>query len=293
MPSIDEIIQEVHQSPRGILDLRRREYINKLSKKRNRNVICYYSGWLQKNNSSRADTISDLDTEGFMANIHGLDKSKGLDLILHTPGGSLSAVEQLIKYLKSCFNNDIEAFVPQLAMSAGTMMACSCRVIYMGKQSAIGPTDPQFNGIPAGGIEREFNQAVKETQENPAAGAMWAQIISKYSPTMLGECQNAVKASTEMVEGWLKDNMLRDDPAAAKHVASWLSTHEESAMHDRHIDLEQARSIGLKIKRLEDDDELQEIVLTIHHTYMLSFENSTARKMIENSNGKSWIIRQR
>lgn len=99
MPSLDELIGEAQESPTGIIDLRRHEYIGKLAEKRGRNVICYYSGWLQKNDQSRADDISDLDTEGFMANIHGLDKSKGLDLVLHTPGGQLSAVEQLVKYL--------------------------------------------------------------------------------------------------------------------------------------------------------------------------------------------------
>lgn len=29
-----------------------------------------------------------------MENIHGLDKKRGLDLILHTPGGDLTATEQ-------------------------------------------------------------------------------------------------------------------------------------------------------------------------------------------------------
>ncbi|MCX8648453.1 hypothetical protein J3U01_08575 [Bifidobacterium sp. B4107] len=292
MPSLDELIGEAQKSPTGIIDLRRHEYIGKLAEKRDRNVICYYSGWLQKNDQSRADDISDLDTEGFMANIHGLDKSKGLDLVLHTPGGQLSAVEQLVKYLKSWFNNDIVAFVPQLAMSAGTMMACACKEIYMGKQSAIGPTDPQFGGIPAGGIEREFEQAVKETTKNPSSSAMWAQIISKYTPTLLGECRNAVQASTEMVKDWLSDNMLKDDEQTADHAARWLGTHENSAMHDRHINIDQAREIGLKVIPLEEDNELQDIVLTIHHAYMLSFERSNARKMIENSEGKSWIIQQ-
>ena len=50
------------------------------------------------------------------------------------------------------------AFVPQLAMSGGTMMACACREIYMGRQSSIGPTDPQFGGTPASGIVEEFQR---------------------------------------------------------------------------------------------------------------------------------------
>ena len=45
----------------------------------------------------------------------------------------------------------------------------------MGRQSAIGPTDPQFGGVAAGGVIEEFNQAVKETTDNPGSTAMWAR----------------------------------------------------------------------------------------------------------------------
>ena len=75
--------------------------------------------------------------------IHKLDRSKGLDLILHTPGGSGAATESLVNYLHQMFGNDIRAFVPQLAMSAGTILACSCKEIYMGKHSNLGLVDPQ------------------------------------------------------------------------------------------------------------------------------------------------------
>ncbi len=32
---------------------------------------------------------------------------------------------------------------------------------------------------------------------------MWAQIISKYPPTFLGDCKKAVEASQKMVRTWL------------------------------------------------------------------------------------------
>lgn len=47
MPSWDEIIGTVDRHPNGVLDNIRGEYIRKMAKKRGRNVICYYSGWLQ------------------------------------------------------------------------------------------------------------------------------------------------------------------------------------------------------------------------------------------------------
>ena len=80
-----------------------------------------------------------------MTVIHQLDRDKGLDLILHTPGGDTAATESIVDYLHNMFGNNIRAIVPQLAMSAGTMIACSCKEIIMGLQSSLGPIDPQLD----------------------------------------------------------------------------------------------------------------------------------------------------
>ena len=88
-------------------------------------------------------SINSNDKIGFMTAIKGMDKSKGLDLFLHTPGGSIAATESLVKYLKSIFQNNIRAIVPQIAMSAGTMISLACKEILLGKHSCLGPIDPQ------------------------------------------------------------------------------------------------------------------------------------------------------
>ena len=72
-------------------------------------------------------SISDNDKNGFMNAIHGLDVSKGLDIILHTPGGDLAATESLIDYLNQKFDGNMRAIIPQLAMSGGTIVTFACR----------------------------------------------------------------------------------------------------------------------------------------------------------------------
>lgn len=116
---------------------------------------------------------------GFMNATRELDHSKGLDLILYTLGGDLCATEPIVSYLRNIFKNDIRCFVPQLAMSAGTMIACACNEIFMGRQSSLGSIDPQFGGIPAHGVIDEFKKALVEVKDNPASVPLWQQIISK------------------------------------------------------------------------------------------------------------------
>ncbi len=94
-----------------------------------------------------------------MAMCHELNVENGLDLILHTPGGDVAATESIIDYLNNIFDGNIRAIIPQLAMSGGTMIACSCKEIVMGKQSSGGPVDPQINSVPAHGVISEFKNA--------------------------------------------------------------------------------------------------------------------------------------
>ena len=150
-----------------------------------RNVIAYYSGWLSKQLVVGME-INDEDKNGFMMAVHKLDRAKGLDLILHTPGGDIASTQSIVNYLQKMFDDNIRAVVPQLAMSAGTVIACSCREILMGKQSNLGPIDPQVRGVPAYGVIREFERAVKEIKKDAASAAVWQVIIGKFQTISLG-----------------------------------------------------------------------------------------------------------
>lgn len=212
--------------------------------------------------------------------------------MLHTPGGSIGATESIVHYLKSIFGNDIRAIIPQIAMSAGTMIACSCREIVMGKHSNLGPIDPQINGKPTHGIIEEFNKAKTEIAANPKSIPVWQTILSKYTPTLIGECEKAIKWSESMVSDWLKSNMFANDPKAdekAQDIITELGSHAMTLSHDRHLAPDQLKGLGLKIANLEDDQDLQDSVLSLHHSCIITLTQTPAYKLIENQEGKAFI----
>ena len=291
MPNWKEVLEEVakvNMQGNQALDVVRRKYLKKIFQYTKRNVIAYYSGWLQRPNSPDV-IVNDKDISGFMLNIHKMDRKKGLDLILHTPGGSLVAAEALVTYLKSMFGKDIRAIVPQLSMSAGTMIAFSCKEIVLGKHSSLGPIDPQMGNIPCQAVIAEFKRARKEIISNPKNAALWQFIISKYHPTFLSSCKHAIDMSVQLVEDWLNGNMFENEKDKTQKVINHFSSHDNSKTHARHISLATCKEMGLKIIELESDDKLQDLILTTHHAFMHTFSNSGALKIIENQNGVAYI----
>lgn len=296
MPAWASVLSEIGKKQQGGLqatDLIRRKYLRELQKHTDRNVIAYYSGWLFRPPNTPNLSVGDDDMNAFMAAVHQFDRSKGLDLILHTPGGDIAATEALVKYLWVMFDKDIRVIVPQLAMSAGTMIACSAKTIVMGKQSSLGPIDPQIGGVPAQGVLDEFQMAVNSIKAEPASAPLWQQIVSRYHPSFLNECVQAINWSRTMVRDWLRENMFanvddRDNKADA--IVGYLGSHSATAAHARHIPLSKCEDIGLEIERLEDDKKLQDLVLTVHHAYMHTFSMTTAIKITENHLGVATVL---
>lgn len=293
MPSWSDLFQEI-RSAGTVHDLIRRRCLGELYEYTGRNAICYYSAFLEKSQQARQGVtgfeVNDQDKNGLMATIHGLDRSKGLDLILHTPGGETAATESIVDYLRSMFGDNIRAIVPHLALSAGTMIALSCRQIVMGHHSAIGPVDPQIYGMPAHGVVEEFNRARREIVENPATIPLWQPVIAKYTPTLVGECEKAIEWSNQLVRTWLSQGMFsdltpEDQEVKIDRVMRELADHAFTKSHSRHIGLKAAKDIGLSVFPLEEDQQLQEKILTVHHAYVLTASETGLVKMMENHQG--------
>lgn len=289
MPNWNTVLKELDD--RRSIDSFRRDYLLQIHNHTNRNVICYYSAFLQKTGLATTG-INDGDKNALMTVIHGMNKSLGLDLILHTPGGDIAATESIVYYLRAIFGNNIRVIIPQIAMSAGTMISCAASEIIMGHQSNIGPFDPQFGGMPAHGVVEEFQKAKDEVTANPSTLGIWQPIIAKYHPTFIGDCEKAIKWAGELVHEWLKTGMFKDDPEAeqkSKIIVDKLNNHVDTFTHSRHIHIKEALAIGLKVTALEDDNVLQDLVLTSHHIYMQTLGESPAVKIIETQSGQCMV----
>ena len=87
MPDWNDILKEISTTPNQY-DLVRRKYVSNLRDLTGRNIIIYYSGWL--NHEDQATMITDEDLEGCMNAIHNLDRTKRVRPSFAYPRGTLS-----------------------------------------------------------------------------------------------------------------------------------------------------------------------------------------------------------
>jgi hypothetical protein len=306
MPTWGGILKELRESQkqpgqtakRPAFDAVRRKYLIALNQHTGRAVILYSTKFATPSAvSPDLLSINDEDLQGLMEVVHGLTNTN-LDLILHSPGGSLEACEAFVSYLRSKFEH-IRVIVPNLAMSAATMIACSADTIVLGKHSFLGPIDPQLilntavgqRMVSAEAILEQFELAQKECTDPAKLGA-WIPMLSQYGPDILVKCQHACTMSKTLVQGWLESYMFKNGPQAAKksaEISEWLAKHRHFKSHGRHIPRAELENRGLVIEHLEKDQTFQDLVLSVFHATNHTFNGTSAVKIIENHEGHAFM----
>ena len=162
-----------------------------------------------------------------------------------------------------------------------------------------GPIDPQMmlgtpagpTPVPAHTILQDFEHAKAEVAGNPVLANLWAPKFAALPPGFLNLCEQATQLSAEKVESWLAQYMFKGkDPQKAKDIAGWLANFGEHKTHGRPIGIDLARTKGLNVTPLEDDQGLQEAVLSVYHATMVTFQSTGCLKVIENHLGKGHYI---
>lgn len=302
MPTWDELVAEFEKKP---TDIAKVEWLNAApiealarvgAKRGGRQVVMYASAFLQKPTVASMNLqLTHEELNAFMSILSELDCSKGLTLILHTPGGLTTAAETIVSYLRSKFM-DMEVVVPTFAMSAGTMIALAANRLLMGRQSQLGPIDPQIplqgRTISAGAIVEQFDVARTEVLNNQRAAHLWAPILQSMGPSLLQEAKNALQYGEQMVAKWLTQYMFAGSPNAferGRAAAHHFNDSGKHKSHGRRIDRNEARQQGIVVEDLELDQELQDAVLSAYHLATIYFEKTAAAKLVFSSAGRRWV----
>ena len=242
------------------------------------------------------------DKTGFTQALSDLPQDGPLDVLLHSPGGSPTATESIVKLLRARFS-PIRFIVPHTAKSAATMLALSGNEILLGEAAELGPIDPQLRfttgqrpvNVPAQAAIDQFERANVEITENPDKMRVWLPILQQYGPSFLQECRNAISLSQTLATEWLRDYMFGGEDQAqerAERIAKWLANHNNFNTHSRPVWMEQLLQAepSMKIRTLADvGREFEAAVMAVYWAIDQTFARTSAFKIIEHQDGSACI----
>ena len=106
------------------------------------------------------------------------------------------------------------------------------------------------------------------------------------------ECQNAIDWSNEILKKSLERVMFADEKRPTRKInkiQKLLGDQTISKAHARHITFQQAKEAGLRVMALEEDNVLQDLILSLHHLLCLTFEQTTSVKIFANNFGSAYV----
>ena len=272
-----------------------KKYLKKLNKSTNRATIFYASAFTEKDVAARVLQINRQDSSCFMAASAGLE-GRELDLIVHSPGGSVETTEQIVSYLRRRYDH-IRVIVPLCALSTATLLCCAGDQIVLGEHSALGPIDPLVNwshhgesyATAAQNIINEYSIAQRNINNKKNDPSLWIERLKVYPPGLLAICKTQIQLSQNLVRRWLQSYMFRGEEGAAEKaqsIASWLADSRRFAGSSRPIGQSEAASKGLKAERLDDDEALLENVMAVFYAGVVKFQTGDSVKLVLNHLGR-------
>lgn len=234
--------------------------------------------------------------------------SNRLDFYIETPGGSGETAEEIVRCLRSRFD-DVAFVVSGQAKSAGTLLVLSGNEIIMTESGSLGPIDAQVqigrSRVSAYDYIEWVEEKHKEAQEEEKLNPFDATMVAQISPGEFKGVHNSLKFAEDLVIDWLPkykfknwnftesrripvtDKMKHD---RAKEIAEDLTNHGKWRTHNRSIKIRDLEEIGLRIIKADDTPKLADIIYRIQTVIRLLFINTSTYKIFATSDEK--IVKQ-
>lgn len=202
---------------RQVLASARRRMLSRISRHRDATVITMIH---------RQETVSLLgiplmryididDAQTVLKAIRQTPPGRGIEIVLHTPGGLVLAASQIAQALRD-HDGRVTAVVPHYAMSGGTLIALAADEIVLDHHSALGPVDPQLGQFPA--------RSYVDVAEMPGEHQDQTLLLADVGRKALVQLE---ALTTQLLEGTLGAERA---PQVAQLLSTGVWTHDHPLM---------------------------------------------------------------
>ena len=217
--------------------------------------------------------IDDHDADLIESVIQSCDLSKGLVLVLNSPGGSGLAAERIVNVLRSYSPTGFEVVIPRAAKSAATMIAMGATQLHMSKTSELGPVDPQIiqrqgeksEVLPAYVIIDAYSELMDEAAKTKGNLHPYLQQLQKYDPAFIKDLEREMDLSEKISLNVLGTGMLsgKTEAEITTAIAKFLDPHE-TVSHGRALLADDAMTAGLNVKMIDFASALWRDLWSLH-----------------------------
>jgi hypothetical protein len=175
-----------------------------------------------------------------------------LAVVLQTGGGSIEVAERIVNILRHYYT-EVVFIVPDVALSAGTVLAMSGDAILMDYFSCLGPIDPQVERegklVPALSYLEQFDRLVQKSAQGLLTTAEIA-LLNKLDLAELHFFEQAKALSIDLLVAWLAKYKFKNwaetetrkiavtpqmKEERARQIAEALNNHQRWRSHGRGI----------------------------------------------------------
>lgn len=168
-------------------------------------------------------------------------------------GGSIEVAERIVNVSRHYYPDDVAFVVPDVALSAGTVLAMSGDAILMDHFSCLGPIDPQIERegklVPALSYLEQFERLVTKSAQGQLTTAELA-LLSKLDLAELHYFEQAKNLTIDLLVAWLARYKFKNWAATetrqipvtpemreyrAREIAEALNNHQRWRVHGRGI----------------------------------------------------------
>jgi ATP-dependent protease ClpP protease subunit len=215
-----------------------------------------------------------------------------LMVFLNTSGGSAPSAEKMVDVIRQHYPTEVEFVVPDMAMSAGTILVMSGERIWMDYSSSLGPVDPQVEVrqpsgqtayVPALGYLDKAAELIEKSKKNeltPIEAAMMLQLDLGN----LRAYEQAKDLSVSLLKKWLVEYKFRtwtqhrtNNPETtvtpeqketrAEEIAKMLCDNKAWHSHERYLGIGTLRDVvKLEIEDYSANDSLRGLIREYHDT---------------------------
>lgn len=258
-----------------------------LEKTLGRPVVSYFTSFVHP------VMIDDADAEMIEGLLQQIDLSKGLALLINSPGGIGISAERILNICRNYSGTgEFIAIVPGKAKSAATMVCMGASKILMSKTSELGPIDPQIT-IMKGDKQMQvalfnlvqsykdlFQRAVVETGNLQP----YLQQLSNYDEREIKEFETAIQLAEDVAVRALESGMMNGKTKDEIHdMIKVFLTPEETKSHGRSIFYEEAKNCGLNIELMDLKSKVWKLSYELF-VRTNNYTNNRIAKCVENKN---------